>query len=353
MKIMVEIIQHLRPGGIEKLVLDIMRLQGSDVDVYIVALEGDQAACLARWPTLKRYQDKLVFLEKKTGFKISTVRQLRKILKHVSADIIHTHHIGPLLYGGIATLKLPNIQHIHTEHDTWHLLDEKQLKMTRLMLRLNRITLVADASTVGLELSKMLGGDIQPITILNGIDTEKFLPSLSHKVYKNQSRVFKIGCAARLVTEKSLDILIKSIAGISNVELLIAGDGPEKQNLVNLVQELDLSTKVKFIGYTDDMVGFYHRLDLFVLTSSNEGLPLSILEAQSCNVPVVCSDVGAVHEGVCKQTGHLIKRNTVNEFHIAIQAQMKRCSQYKPRDFITDKFDIKMMIKAYNQLIKE
>jgi len=353
MKIMVEIIQHLKPGGIEKLVLDIMLLQESDVEVYIVALEGEKSVCLAHWPVLKCYQDRLIFLEKQPGFKLSTVKRLRKVLMSLDTDIIHTHHIGPLLYGAMATLRLTNIQHIHTEHDAWHLLDNKQLQMTKLMLRLNHITLVADASTVGLQLSRVLGQGVTPVTILNGIDTEKFSPSLNHKIYKYRSRVFKIGCAARLVTEKSLDILIKAVADIPNVELYIAGDGPEKQNLTNLVQELDLSTKVKFIGYTDDMVGFYHQLDLFVLTSSNEGLPLSILEAQSCNVPVVCSDVGAVHEGVCKQTGHLIKLNTVNEFHVAIQAQMKRSTEYQPRNFITEHFDIRMMIKAYNQLIKE
>ncbi|MFT7682562.1 MAG: glycosyltransferase involved in cell wall biosynthesis [Moritella dasanensis] len=353
MKIMVEIIQHLKPGGIEKLVLDIIRLQDANIDVYIVALEGEKTVSLTQWPALKRYQDRLIFLDKQPGFKLSTIKQLRKVLTTLDSDIIHTHHIGPLLYGVMATLRLTNIQHIHTEHDAWHLLDNKQLQMTKLMLRLNHITLVADADTVGKQLSRVLGPSVNPITILNGIDTEKFSPSLSHPRYKYNTRVFKIGCAARLVTEKSLDILIKAIADIPNVQLSIAGDGPEKQNLTKLVQELDLSTKVKFMGYTDDMVGFYHQLDLFVLTSSNEGLPLSILEAQSCNVPVLCSDVGGVHEGVCKHTGHLIKLNTVNEFHVAIQSQMKRSREHYPRDFITKNFDIRMMIKAYNQLIKE
>lgn len=353
MKIMVEIIQHLKPGGIEKLVIDIMRLQESDIKVYIVALEGEKSICLTHWPVLKCYQDRLIFLDKPPGFKLSTIKQLRKVLTTLDTNIIHTHHIGPLLYGVMATLRCPNIQHIHTEHDAWHLLDNKQLQMTKLMLRLKHITLVADAETVAMQLSRVLGRGVDPVTILNGIDTEKFSPSLSHQRYKSNARMFKIGCAARLVTEKSLDILIKAIADIHNVQLFIAGDGPEKQYLTNLVQELDLSTKVKFVGHTDDMVGFYHQLDLFVLTSSNEGLPLSILEAQSCNVPVLCSDVGAVHEGVCAQTGHLIKRNTVNAFHVAIQAQMKRSSAYYPRDFITKNFDIRMMIKAYNQLIKE
>lgn len=353
MKIMVEIIQHLKPGGIEKLVLDIMRLQKSDIEVYIVALEGDKTACLNQWPVLKLYQEKLIFLGKQPGFKLSTIKQLRNVLIALNTDIIHTHHIGPLLYGVMSTLRLANIQHIHTEHDAWHLLDVKQLQITKFLLRFNHITLVADADAVGQQLSRVLGLTTKPVTILNGIDTDKFLPNCSHKRYKYKARVFKIGCAARLVTEKSLDILIKAIADIDTVELYIAGDGPEKQNLHNLVQELDLSTKVKFVGYTDDMVAFYNQLDLFVLTSSNEGLPLSILEAQSCNVPVVCSDVGAVNEGVCKQTGHLIKLPTVNEFHVAIQAQMKRSNNDEPRDFVTKHFDIRMMINAYNQLIKE
>ncbi len=348
MKTMVQIVQHLIPGGIEKLVIDLLRFHAPDTQVYIIALEGSAEDCLRRWPELTEFKGKIFFLNKGPGFQISTLRMLITILRDLSADVIHTHHIGPLLYGGLAARFLNIERHLHTEHDVWHLNERKQLWLTKTMLKLNSTVVIADAEEVANKLCQLLKCDEVKV-ILNGIDIQKFAPckqGTSKKIDR-----FVVGCAARLVAEKSLDRLIKSVADLENVNLVIAGEGPEESNLKSLVEDLGLGSRVKFIGYTDDIVNFYHSLDLFVLPSENEGLPLSILEAQACNIPVVCSDVGAVREGVCPKTGVLVKDRSAESFMRAIQQQMDAKLNGEPRHFVEKKCDIRHVVEAYNNLI--
>lgn len=356
MQIIVQIVQHLKPGGIEKLAIDIMKYRQQGTQVFVVALEGDMDTCVTRWPELAEHQEQLIFINKPTGFKFSTVLQLRTWIKKLKATCIHTHHIGPLLYGGLASLGLKGLKHIHTEHDAWHLSSPKQQYITRLMLKLKSILLVADAKTVAGELPKYLGRLKRLDTILNGIDTEKFKPSLTVSRDWDVDSPIIIGCAARLVPEKSLSILITSIADIDNCCLNIAGDGPEKPSLMALVDELNIVSKVNFIGHTDEMVSFYQSLDIFVLTSQYEGLPLSLLEAQSCGIPVICSDVGAVWEGVCDITGILVSEHNPHAFNVALKNKIQQITNVSsttntnPREFIVSRFDINNMINAYNNL---
>lgn len=349
MKTMVQIVQHLIPGGIEKLVIDLLRFHTPDTQVYIIALEGNAEDCLKKWPELSEFKGKIFFLNKLPGFQFSTLKMLISILRDLSADVIHTHHIGPLLYGGLAARLLNIERHLHTEHDVWHLNEPKQLWLTKTMLKLNSTIIVADAEEVATKLCDLLKYDDVNV-ILNGIDVEKFVPGKlqSSKTYNN----FVVGCAARLVVEKSLDRLIQSVAKLDSVNLVIAGEGPEELNLKGLVEELGLRSRVKFIGYTDDIVDFYHSLDLFVLPSENEGLPLSVLEAQACNIPVVCSDVGAVREGVCPKTGVLLQDRSVESFMQAIKQQMEATPETEPRSFVEKNCDIRHVVKAYNKLIE-
>lgn len=354
MQVIAQIVQHLKPGGIEKLAIDMMKFKQQGTEVFVIALEGDKESCLKHWPELNSLQTQLIFINKPAGFSLRIIWQLRCLLKKLQVTCIHTHHIGPLLYGGLATLALTKIKHIHTEHDAWHLTNSKQQVITRWMLRFKPILLVADAETVANELPKHLGKLRRLDTIVNGIDTTKFKPLATNLDIKEQPTENKtqiiVGCAARLVPEKSLSILIESIAEIDNCQLKIAGDGPEKQALIELTESLGLMSRVEFIGHTDDMVSFYQSIDIFVLTSQHEGLPLSLLEAQACGVPVICSDVGAVWEGVCKDTGQLVSEHSALAFAHALRQQISAKLDTSPRSFIVNRFDIHQMVNAYNNL---
>ena len=134
--------------------------------------------------------------------------------------------------------------------------------------------------------------------ILNGAHLEKFLKTPAHPG-SNLPRV-RFGMAARLVGEKDHFTLLRAFAIVSaeipEAELQIAGDGPLREKLVRLVQELNLTNRVTFLGALPDAAHFLSELDIFVLSSLNEGLPLALLEAMAVGLPVVATRAGGVEE---------------------------------------------------------
>lgn len=370
-KVVVHVVQHLRPGGIECLVLEM--LKHSPDETYIVSLEGNAVELLAHWPRLKEYSSQLYFLNKCSGWQPSVVKQLTEIFSALKAEVVHTHHIGPLIYAGTAA-RLNRIQHrIHTEHDAWHLSGLKRRVLEFLALRWVRPHLVADALLVAKNIQNV--GFHYPLSVIqNGIDSQYFSPGdqaqalkilglnkrlgrSDESIKKNVSRQKVIGTAGRLVAEKGYRVLIESMKKLpESVVLLIAGEGPLKNELIEHIQTHNLEQRIFLLGNLSDMLPFYQAIDLFVLASNKEGLPLSPLEAQACNKPVVLTNVGACKEACCQESGLLVPANNSQALSVAIQRQLDQLAagteNISPRKFIKEYRDIRQMISAYQQLIQ-
>ncbi|WP_242536302.1 glycosyltransferase, partial [Vibrio sp. Vb2880] len=114
--------------------------------VFVVSLEGSKEHALQGWQKLLPYQGQLHFLNKKPRFSGKTISTLTSMLKGLKPDVVHTHHIGPLLYGGIAARLAHVPVVIHTEHDAWHLNNKKSARLQSLLLTMVRPQGVADAN---------------------------------------------------------------------------------------------------------------------------------------------------------------------------------------------------------------
>src|SRR5207244_1930676 len=101
----------------------------------------------------------------------------------------------------------------------------------------------------------------------------------------------RIGCLARLSPEKGLDTLIEALDLLRGVELILVGDGPERRSLEQLARELGVADRVTFSGWRDDARSALSQLDVVVLPSRSEGLPLVIIEAMLAELPVVATNV--------------------------------------------------------------
>jgi glycosyltransferase involved in cell wall biosynthesis len=96
----------------------------------------------------------------------------------------------------------------------------------------------------------------------------------------------------------------------SKVKFLIVGDGPEKSNLEKLSDELKISEDLLFPGYREDILDIINAMDIFVLTSFHEGLPMVLLEAMGLGKPIVATKVGGIPEVITDQiSGVLVKPN--------------------------------------------
>ncbi len=351
--VIVHVVQHLKPGGIECFALEFQRAAQPIFDVHIISLENNQVATY--WNNLNEFSNFIHVLDKKPGWQTNIFVQLKALLQKINPLYVHTHHIGPLIYGGVAA-KLAGINHIiHTEHDAWHLGNVKQRLLQKIALTLIKPIYVADAEFVAEQL-KIVMPILSPVVIANGVDTNKFRPSGENKktLLKKASlpqELKYIGCSARLETVKAHHILIKALKQLpQNVGLLLAGTGSLKSQLEKLVSELNLQNRVFFLGHIDDMTKFYPLLDVFCLSSNNEGLPLSPMEAQACGIPAVLTDVGGCKEAICNQTGRIVEPNNINMLSTALFEILNQKVNQSPRDFIKKHRSIKKMINQYLSL---
>lgn len=151
------------------------------------------------------------------------------------------------------------------------------------------------------------------VYIANSVDTDRFKPPEKHENLGSNDFLF----VGRLDEQKGLDYLIKAMDIIkskeSNVRLFIVGDGQLRNHLEELCKKLELENHIVFVGFTHDVLRYYQSAKIFVLPSLSEGLPLSLLEAMSCGLPVVATIVGGNAEIV---DPNLKTKEVVSDYHI-------------------------------------
>lgn len=354
MKTIMQVVQHLRPGGIEVIALDLLSFEQPDEKTFIISLEGDLESAIDHWPKLAPYKNRLIFVNKQPGLSLSLIITLRKLFKKMKADAIHTHHIGPLLYAGLAA-RLSGIKSLtHTEHDAWHLDNKKRRLVQRLAVTSLTPFLVADAKAVADNMQKHLRIKNKITVIHNGIDTAYFCPAEQHAARKKLAlpeHVQLIGCSGRMEAVKGQNVLIDALKELpNNIHLSFAGSGSMKQALQQQAQKLGLSKRIHFLGHIDQMPTFYQALDLFCLPSLNEGFPLSPLEAQACNIQTLVTNVGASKETLSPESGRFVEPNNSHAIAEMLLKMLKNSTNSEPREFVKEYGNINKMAESYAHL---
>ncbi|MEM5478404.1 glycosyltransferase [Pseudoalteromonas fuliginea] len=304
------LVQHFKIGGLEKMAATLMqKSQFSDTSVF-VSLEGSFSEAVRDWPQLAAFEHRLICLNKAEKFDLNTVRKLSALLKKHNIDVIHSHHIGPMLYASIVSLKNRQIKHVSTIHDAWYLKSFKQRLITKLLNKLTKIYWVADAQVVAKDFYTETAIRTDR-TILNGVDFKQFFSTneLDARHELNlPKKVSLIGCSARLELGKGHFPLIRVLSSLpANIELVFAGSGSLRRKLVDYASSLGVSERVHFLGNVQSMQLFYSAINVMCLYSQREGLPLSILESMACGKAIVATDVGGISEVLTHKQGVLVK----------------------------------------------
>ncbi len=138
--------------------------------------------------------------------------------------------------------------------------------------------------------------DQSVVSIPNSVDVVHFQPGENGRTREMRSILF-IG---RLADEKGVHCLIRAVEKlkrkVGGIKLFIVGEGPLRRELEELSRHLNVMDDTAFVGHTDSVLAYYQEADIFVLPSLSEGLPLTLLEALSCGLPVVATSVGGSRE---------------------------------------------------------
>ncbi len=168
-----------------------------------------------------------------------------------------------------------------------------------------------------------------------------------------------LGCLARLDRVKGLDVLIEAVAPLADVRVEVAGRGPELAALEKQATDLGIETRVTFWDWIDSPHDLLSAVDVFVLPSRAEGLPLSIIEAMLAGLPVIATDVGSVRELVLPgETGTVVQPDSPTELRAAIQAYIddppSRLRQGdRGRAIAIERFSAERMVRSYEELYGE
>ncbi|NCN07374.1 glycosyltransferase family 4 protein [Candidatus Falkowbacteria bacterium] len=193
--------------------------------------------------------------------------------------------------------------------------------------------IVANSNYIASEVESIVKDKNKVIVIHPGINYQMFSQKSDQIESKRRELNFKstdliILSMGRLVKQKNFQTIIKLFPDLlidfPNLKYIIAGDGPERDQLMKLVYNLGLKNNIKFVGRVDNndhsKKVYYQLADLFVSVSSiAEGFGITYLEAQASGLPIVASRIGGSSEAVASnQTGILVDPNDLGQIKEAV-----------------------------------
>lgn len=225
------------------------------------------------------------------------VRQIEEYIQEDEVDLVHTHGYKADLYGYLAAWRChkPVVATCHNwvggtaALGIYNHLDRMALK------KFNALAAVSEKVAQRL---LAFGVPAQKIkTIANGIDVKAFERAEPLPLLKAEASTV-VGVVARLDLQKGFEYLLQAARELCKtfpgLKIVIVGEGPDRSAIEEMIQQYGLQSNVILAGQQSNMPGVYAAMDIFVLPSLNEGLPMTVLEAMAASRPVIATRVGAI-----------------------------------------------------------
>ena len=262
---------------------------------------------------------------------LRTVKTIREHILAQQIDLVHTHDYKADLYGYLAArwARRPVFATCHLWFSAT-ISDRIYTGLDRFVLRYFD-GVIGVSPPIGSTLQKAWVAQRKVAVIANGIDFSPFLSVEDASSDREFGSDLTIGIVGRLVRQKGHPILFAAARGIlekfPGATFVVVGEGPDRKQLEAQAQELGIAGSVYFAGFRDDMPSVYAGLDLMVMPSLDEGLPMTLLEAMAAKRAVIASAVGAVPEVIEHgQNGLLVKPGNAGDLQQAILSLLQDAS---------------------------
>jgi glycosyltransferase involved in cell wall biosynthesis len=339
----------LNMGGLEKLLVEFARhVDRTRFDLRFISLteRGMLAGEFERlgWP--------VIALEEPDGVRPGLVLRLAQVFRRCGADVVHTHDERPLLYGapGARLARVPRI--VHTRHGQKARNSRRQVLLFRLAAGMaDRVVCVSDDAAA---LTVRQGVSPKRVcTIRNGIDLTRF-------AYTGPAPGGPVVTVARLSPEKDVETLVRAAAlavrESPSFRLEVAGNGICMPQLQRVVAELGLQGTVRFLGEVRDVPALLGRASLFALSSVEEGISLTLLEAMARGLPVVATRIGGNPEVIAEgETGLIVPARDPAGLAAALLRLQRDPDESRRmglagRRRVEEHFDVRRMVAEYEAL---
>ncbi len=364
MKNILYIIPYLSIGGTEKHLLDLIKGFSDKYQLFLMAPEGE---------TLEWFQEEKISyysfprLEKDPFKGIKTFfKQLKKIIKENSIDLIHVHAAAELvLMIKLVTRKIPIVFTVHGYHGSMKEWDYwVSARISNYFA--SRVITVARAEKEILLKKGIRRNKTQ--TIPNGVPDPLKLNIKKPEIFKTTPEGgIIIGAIARLETTKGLTYLINAFKPLyeeyPQLHLVIVGTGSKETELKKETEKLGISKRTIFTGFQKNIHDFLHFFDILVIPSLHEAHPLVLLEGLGHGKPIIATRVGGIPEVIIDgvngilvppaDTGALVRKLSLLLGDNGLRERLVRES----RNTYEENFAVSRMLyeteKLYEKVMKE
>jgi len=297
----------------------------------------------------------------------SVLKKLREICESNRIDVVHCHGYKEDILVWLAGIRIPKVATNHlwkrTNFKLWiySLLDAVSLRSFQ--------HVIAVSSQIQRDMGKLGIPDSKMSVILNGIDVESISElclederaSLGEGIEENTILVASL---SSLTPEKGIDVLLNAISRIHRMpevsgvsfKVLVIGDGPERKRLETMIHDLCLEQCVVVLGHRSDARKLLKMVDIFVLPSRNEGLPIALLEAMAAKCAVVMTDVGEVKAVITQpEYGALVQPDDAEALALGVASyltnteRLETCKQ-RGLERVKNKFSAQEMTRQYCEI---
>jgi glycosyltransferase involved in cell wall biosynthesis len=310
------------------------------------------------------------------------LKKIKAIIREFQPDIVHTHaaKAGALGRKAAFDCKVPVIVHTfhgHVLHSYFGKIKSEIFRRIEKRLASQSTGIIAISQQQKNELSErfhiapknkieviQLGFDLNPFQ--EDIQKKRIETRKEHNLEDDQIAVAIIG---RLAPIKNHNLFLEAIEiakskSTKRIVFFIVGDGEERTNIENQISKIKdrQQIDIRMTSWIHDIKTFNAGMDIICLTSNNEGTPVSLIEAQACNIPIITTDVGGVRDIVKNnETGYIVPKNNAKIFAekllllIEDEKNRKKLSQ-NGWSFVKDNFHYTRLVKDmesyYENLIK-
>jgi glycosyltransferase involved in cell wall biosynthesis len=290
------IIDSLGLGGAQTVVKGIFENQENNKDIFLFALRKKKI-------TTKIKHNNIIIYFSFKKYSLKPLFELINLIKKENIEILHCHLFRSQIFGFLLKFFwFKNIKLIFHEHGK--IFQNNFLYNIFLKISKNYVDkFIAVSQITKKRLILKINIKEDKIYVLNNfIDLNKFNKNnIKWDINEEKRKLgivdneFTIGFVGRLVKLKGCEYLIRALPYLNfPYKVIIAGDGPERKKLEDLVKKIGVSDKVIFLGYVENIIFVYSLLDVLILPSLREASPMIIYESEAINVPIIASDIPSI-----------------------------------------------------------
>lgn len=314
-------------------------------------------------------------------------REVKKLIRSYKPDIVHTHAAKPGAVGRLAAAseKVPAIVHTfhgHVFHSYFNSAKSKFFISTERFLakRSHAIVAISDQQRKELVMDFRIASSEKFRVIPLGFDLDRFQTNQDEKKRRFRTEFnlaedeIAIGIIGRLVPVKNHYLFLKAVKHVfdhtsKKVKAFIIGDGETRKDLENVATEVGIRFSTEnsaehlhplvFTSWRSDVDVINAGLDIICLTSYNEGTPVSLIEAQAANKPIVSTRVGGIADVVAEgETALLSDVHDTEKFSgdllmLVEDDELRKRLGYKSHEHVMERFSYQRLVKDMSQLYFE